>query len=74
MSSGAPPGGSTRAPGRSLLKAAAPAKINLGLRILARRSDGLHELQSVFAPLDWCDELEIETTPAPSLRVDLEVV
>ena len=73
MSSGAPPGDSTGNPGRSLLKAAAPAKVNLGLRILARRGDGLHELRSVFAPLDWCDELEIEIAPAARLKVDLEL-
>ena len=30
----------------------APAKINLGLRIVGRRDDGYHELDSLFAPLD----------------------
>lgn len=33
----------------------APAKLNLFLRILGRRADGYHELQTVFQLLDWGD-------------------
>jgi 4-diphosphocytidyl-2-C-methyl-D-erythritol kinase len=33
----------------------APAKLNLFLRIVGRRTDGYHELQSVFRLLDWSD-------------------
>ena len=39
----------------------APAKINLFLHVVGRRPDGYHLLQSVFALLDWCDTLHIET-------------
>ena len=35
----------------------APAKINLCLRILGRRADGYHELQTAFQILDVADEL-----------------
>lgn len=35
------------------------AKINLGLRILRRRSDGYHDIESVMIPVAWCDVLEI---------------
>lgn len=34
-------------------------KINLGLRILHKRADGYHDLQTVFYPLPLCDVLEI---------------
>lgn len=33
----------------------APAKLNLFLRILGRRPDGYHDLQTVFQLLDWGD-------------------
>jgi 4-diphosphocytidyl-2-C-methyl-D-erythritol kinase len=39
----------------------APAKINLFLHVVGRRADGYHLLQSVFALVDWCDTLHIET-------------
>ncbi|MCS6947794.1 MAG: 4-(cytidine 5'-diphospho)-2-C-methyl-D-erythritol kinase, partial [Steroidobacteraceae bacterium] len=45
----------------------APAKLNLCLHILGRRSDGYHELQTVFQLLDWCDELAFEPPQAPGV-------
>lgn len=41
----------------------APAKLNLGLRVLGRRQDGYHLLQSLVVFLDLADEVEI----APAL-------
>lgn len=35
------------------------AKINLGLRVTEKRSDGFHNLESCFYPVQWCDALEI---------------
>lgn len=37
----------------------APAKLNLCLYLGSRREDGLHELCSLFEPLDLADELEV---------------
>jgi len=35
----------------------APAKLNLFLHVTNQRPDGMHELQTVFQFLDYCDEL-----------------
>ena len=40
--------------------ARAPAKINLGLRVLGKRPDGYHDLLSLMVPLSICDELRFE--------------
>lgn len=37
----------------------APAKLNLFLEITRRRSDGYHELQTVFRLLDWGDRIRL---------------
>jgi 4-diphosphocytidyl-2-C-methyl-D-erythritol kinase len=44
----------------------APAKLNLTLAVVGRRSDGFHDLHSVFVPLDLADRLSL----APGTRVD----
>src|SRR6266550_9194116 len=38
----------------------APAKINLSLRILGRRNDGFHELDTLIAPISLYDEIRID--------------
>ena len=38
----------------------APAKINLSFRILRRREDGFHEIDTLMAPISLRDELTIE--------------
>ncbi len=35
------------------------AKVNLGLRILRKRPDGYHDIESVFIPVKWEDIIEI---------------
>lgn len=36
-----------------------PCKINLGLRIISKRPDGYHDLETCFYPVPWTDVLEI---------------
>ena len=56
------------------MKLLAPAKINLGLRILGRRPDGYHELDSLLLPLDLADEVDLELRPAARASVEIEVM
>lgn len=37
----------------------APAKINLSFKILVRRADSFHEIESLMAPISLCDSLAI---------------
>lgn len=46
-------------------------KINLGLKVLRKRSDGYHDLATVFLPVPICDELEI--TPLSDSQCDCEM-
>jgi 4-diphosphocytidyl-2-C-methyl-D-erythritol kinase len=38
------------------------AKINLGLRVLGKREDGFHDIETIFHRIDLHDELNIEPT------------
>lgn len=45
----------------------APAKVNLTLRVLGRRQDGFHDIETLMAPLDLADRLEVELMESPGL-------
>lgn len=45
----------------------APAKLNLFLHINGRRSDGYHELQTLFQFIDCGDQLDFRVTDTPEL-------
>ena len=49
-------------PAEAGLAADAPAKLNHGLRVLRKRPDGYHDLETAFLPLRWADRL----TAAPA--------
>ena len=48
----------------------APAKINLGLDILGKRPDGLHELAMVMASIDLADRLYLEEIPEGRIIIE----
>ena len=48
----------------------APAKINLGLDILGKRPDGLHELAMVMASIDLADRLYLEEIPENKIIIE----
>jgi len=47
------------------------AKINLGLRIVARRPDGYHNIETVFYPIQLQDALEIVPTSQQETELSL---
>lgn len=53
---------------KQTLELRAPAKINLSLEILYKRSDGFHELRTIMQELAWGDLLRFETMPEGRLE------
>ncbi|MFP3014080.1 MAG: 4-(cytidine 5'-diphospho)-2-C-methyl-D-erythritol kinase [Arsenophonus sp.] len=46
-----------------------PAKLNLFLYIIGRRSDGYHQLQTLFQFLNYCDEITIKLREDNKIRL-----
>ncbi len=49
-----------------------PAKLNLFLELLSKRSDGYHEIDTVMVPIDLCDELRLSRTSQSAIRLDVD--
>ena len=47
----------------------APAKVNLSLRVLGRRADGYHDIESLVAFADCCDRLLLQPDDELALTV-----
>ncbi len=52
-----------------MIRALAPAKINLGLEILGKRADGYHEVDMIMQSIDLCDEIGIEISKSEIIDV-----
>ena len=57
---------------RGVLRIRCFAKINLGLKVLARRSDGYHEIRTILQTIDLHDDLRIEPASSFSLKIRIE--
>jgi 4-diphosphocytidyl-2-C-methyl-D-erythritol kinase len=55
-----------------ILTESAPAKLNLALHLRRRRSDGFHDLETVFAFTEFGDSLSVAPAEALSLSVEGE--
>jgi 4-diphosphocytidyl-2-C-methyl-D-erythritol kinase len=52
------------------MKLRAYAKINIGLNVLGKRSDGYHDLETVFHEIDCFDEIELERHEKVTMTAD----
>ena len=53
------------------LRLSAPAKVNLGLEVVCRRSDGYHEIRTVFQTIGLVDDLDLVPAEQIGLTCDL---
>lgn len=51
------------------LKAYAPAKINLGLEIISKRDDNMHNLDMIMQSIDICDEITLEKISDNNIKI-----
>jgi 4-diphosphocytidyl-2-C-methyl-D-erythritol kinase len=56
-----------------MIRALAPAKLNLGLEILGRRDDGYHEIRTIFCAVSLFDRLTLDRSAANSVRCDVPI-
>jgi 4-diphosphocytidyl-2-C-methyl-D-erythritol kinase len=47
------------------------AKINLDLRVLAKRPDGFHDLRTVFQTISLCDTIDIQFEPSRKTEITI---
>lgn len=51
------------------MKLRAPAKVNLHLRVLGKRADGFHEIETLMVPISLADEIIVETSAGDSVEL-----
>lgn len=55
-----------------ILQRRAPAKINLFLRVLRKRPDHFHDLETVMVPVSLCDWIQIESKAEPGIELSVQ--
>lgn len=48
------------------------AKINWTLKVLGKRSDGYHQIRTIYQTVDLSEEVVFEATPEPAIRLGLK--
>jgi 4-diphosphocytidyl-2-C-methyl-D-erythritol kinase len=61
-----------RGPIRRRARLRALAKINLDLRVLAKRPDGFHELRTIFQTISLADTIDLAFTPGRQTAIEVE--
>lgn len=59
---------------RTLIEVWAPAKLNLFLEVLDRRSDGFHEIETLMVPIQLFDTLYLQPTQHSEIELTCSVV
>ncbi len=57
---------------REVLSLAAPAKVNLFLRVLSKREDGFHEIETLFQAVDLADTVTVQSTSGSEIRFQMD--
>jgi 4-diphosphocytidyl-2-C-methyl-D-erythritol kinase len=55
-----------------MISVPAYAKINLDLRVLAKRADGYHELRTIFQTISLADSIGLEFEPASRTEIEIQ--
>jgi 4-diphosphocytidyl-2-C-methyl-D-erythritol kinase len=59
--------------GRSVgIRVRTHAKLNLFLRVIGRRPDGYHEIESIFHGVSLADEMQIRSTDDEGIRIEMQ--
>ena len=52
-----------------MIRLLAPAKVNLTLRVLGKRPDGYHDIESLVQKVSLYDKISIRQTPEPGIQL-----
>lgn len=58
--------------GRRSVRMAAPAKVNLFLRVLAREAGGYHQIETLFQALELADSLEVSRRTRKGIALEVQ--
>ncbi len=56
------------------IKILSPAKINIGLRVLRKREDGYHDIETIFHEVKFFDEIEMEISDEIEFETDSDEI